>query len=83
MRTNVCLVKPNDGKTGTLTRKSEKNMQAKTKKFSIQRTVMSGTGISAYIELSAVDATDAEYQAHSLFAHEGSVATYTVRRLVA
>lgn len=58
-------------------------MAVKTKKFSIQRTVTSGEGISAYLELSAVDATDAEYQANALFAHEGSVATYTVRRLVA
>ncbi len=50
------------------------------KRFTITRTVIAGTGISAEIKLSAIDMTDAEARATDLFAHEESTATYTVAR---
>jgi len=51
----------------------------KAKRFIIHRTVVSGTGINAEIELSATDAADAERQADALFSHEEATATYAVK----
>ncbi len=49
------------------------------KRFTITRTVVSGAGINAEIELSAADATAAEAQAAALFSHEvGAIAVYLV-----
>ena len=85
MQTIVLFVKEQERNGEILTERSEKSMnhpRIKTKRFAIQRTVTSGKGISAYMELSAVDVADAEQKANALFAHEESTATYAVRRLV-
>ena len=53
---------------------------ANIRRFEVTRTVTNKRGISAEIELDAIDAADAERKAQNLFAHEtGAVATYTVR----
>lgn len=85
MQTNVCDVKHEGSSEEILRQSSEKSSNTSKedrKRFSIQRTVTSGKGISAYVELFARNIADAEEQVTALFAHEESTATYAVRRVI-